>query len=418
MAELTAAVAECMREWIVRNALASGGAVTQAAGGEWADKRAPSRELTLAFPRLGAEASEVIDAMLAVGRDQGAASVACWSLLPPTPPDLGARLVARGFEWGWQPHWMVMELDDELEPAPRPDGVELAEVDGLPDWDVADLPYFDRAAAGVYHALTSARPQRVWHFAAYRDGRPVGHTLLSVTSADALEVAGIFDAGVVPAEERRGIGRALTVTACLKGRELGCSHAALNATPAGEPLYRRIGFRSLGMGQTWWLHGPTLKAPPPTPVQIALGEAIGRGDTAALAALPNATAQELAAPLPGGMTPLDLAVASEQPAAAEWLVSKGVPLDALSAWDLGWRDRAAELLSERPELVHHVPGDPGMTLLHVAAERGDLELARLALDADAEPDRREPNFGATPLDWARHFGRDEIAAMIEGAARG
>jgi hypothetical protein len=30
--------------------------------------------------------------------------------------------------------------------------------------------------------------------------------------------------------------------------------ATLNATGEGELLYRALGFRSLGHGQTWWLH--------------------------------------------------------------------------------------------------------------------------------------------------------------------
>jgi ribosomal protein S18 acetylase RimI-like enzyme len=67
-------------------------------------------------------------------------------------------------------------------------------------------------------------------------------------------IAGIYDMGVVPSHQRQGIGRALTLAACRLGRELGCTHAVLNATGEGEPLYRAVGFESLGMGQTWWLH--------------------------------------------------------------------------------------------------------------------------------------------------------------------
>jgi hypothetical protein len=52
----------------------------------------------------------------------------------------------------------------------------------------------------------------------------------------------------------QGIGRSLTLAACRLGRRLGCSHAILNATPEGELLYRTVGFESLGMGRTWWLH--------------------------------------------------------------------------------------------------------------------------------------------------------------------
>jgi hypothetical protein len=32
----------------------------------------------------------------------------CWSLTP--DPALGTRLATRGFGWGWQPHWMALDL--------------------------------------------------------------------------------------------------------------------------------------------------------------------------------------------------------------------------------------------------------------------------------------------------------------------
>jgi hypothetical protein len=30
--------------------------------------------------------------------------------------ELGVRLVARGYEWGWRPHWMGVDLESEPEP--------------------------------------------------------------------------------------------------------------------------------------------------------------------------------------------------------------------------------------------------------------------------------------------------------------
>jgi ribosomal protein S18 acetylase RimI-like enzyme len=65
-------------------------------------------------------------------------------------------------------------------------------------------------------------------------------------------VAGIYDMGVAAHERRRGVGRALTAAALDLGRAAGCSFATLNATPEGELLYRRLGFRSVGLAQTWW----------------------------------------------------------------------------------------------------------------------------------------------------------------------
>jgi ribosomal protein S18 acetylase RimI-like enzyme len=66
-------------------------------------------------------------------------------------------------------------------------------------------------------------------------------------------VAGIYDMGVAAHERRRGIGRALTLAALQLGRAQGCALATLNATPEGELLYRAVGFRSVGVAQTWWL---------------------------------------------------------------------------------------------------------------------------------------------------------------------
>ena len=87
--------------------------------------------------------------------------------------------------------------------------------------------------------------------------------------------------GVAETHQRRGIGGALTLAGCRLARDLGCTHALLNATPQGELLYRSLGFRSLGTGQTWWRH----PGPWPTPRQTRLVEAIGFGDLDTLASL-------------------------------------------------------------------------------------------------------------------------------------
>jgi ankyrin repeat protein len=115
-----------------------------------------------------------------------------------------------------------------------------------------------------------------------------------------------------------------------------------------------------------------------------------------------------------GRTPLQQAVESGQPATAAWLVDHGAEPDVLMAWLLGWRDRAATLLAERPELRDRLL-EAGITPLHAAAEHDDADLARLLLAAGADHTLRDPDFDGTPLDWARHLGHDAVAAVLAAA---
>ena len=247
-ATLATAAAANQREWIVRTARASGGSVHRGRGATWV---VTSRTACLAFPSLSASrAASLLSELVSAARGAGVIEASCWSSLPTRPPDLHARLLALGFEEGWQPHWMAIELD-RLRPAGAPHGVVVA--DAGEGWTPTTLPYDGVEADSARHVLARARPRRVWHVGAWRDGRPVGHAVVSCTVGK-LGVAGVYDVGVESTERRRGIGRAVTLAALRIARSLGCTVATLNATPEGEALYRAMGFRSVGVAQTWWLH--------------------------------------------------------------------------------------------------------------------------------------------------------------------
>jgi ribosomal protein S18 acetylase RimI-like enzyme len=160
--------------------------------------------------------------------------IGCWSLAP--DERLGRRLTQLGFQDGWQPHWMGVDPRDAVA---EYDG-NVSESDECSD----DVPYASpehRAAIGgdVHHFV--ARPAR--------GEQIVGHAVLNVDGT----TGGIYDMGVVAGDRRQGHGLALTTAAVVRARELGCTSVTLNATGEGEPMYRRAGFRSLGLGMTWWM---------------------------------------------------------------------------------------------------------------------------------------------------------------------
>lgn len=393
--------------WFSRRAEHSGGEVFREPGVIWSV--APD-ETTIAFPRLkSAEAGATLDRIIAALRERKPKSIGCWALTPTVPRDLGARLAARGFEWGWKPHWMSMDFRKLPADYRLPDGLRIVADDA--NWDVEGLPYYDRAKEANMRSIAAQRPQQTWHFGAWLDGKIVGHTLLFVTTGR-YGIAGIYNVGVLPEARLKGIGKALMIEVCRFAQALGCRHALLNS--AASEFYSRIGFESLGWGQSWWMQEETIAAPPPTRAQIIFAEAIGRGDIKTLNAVgKDDLPQNLNAPLPCGMTPIELAVRPNKPASAEWLAERGATLDARHAWDLGWKQRVPQLLKDNPGLVNNRMGHLMITPLHEAVMRGDVEFARVLLAANPDLDIKDKEYHSNPLGWARHFNRAEIITLIE-----
>ena len=176
-----------------------------------------------------------------------------------------------------------------------------------------------------------------------------------------------------------------------------------------------MGFVSLGWGQTWWMHGPALAAVPPSPAQIAFVEAVGRGDVKALEQLAaqGNLPSDMDAPLPNGMTAMEIASRPGKTASVEWLAAHGATMEIIHAWDLDWKERIPQMLAESPALVNRRTGAWGMTPLHEAVYRNDLELARLLLMADPDLTLQDTEFHSTSLGWAKHFGHTEMAALLE-----
>jgi GNAT superfamily N-acetyltransferase len=303
---LIRAAARNHSSWMIAQTLAGGGAVERHGALRWLG--GPGGHATLAFPRYAPRPA--LDALLDWSRRRGAGGIGCWvSGLEPTG-ELAARLVARGFEWGWQPHWMALDLDR----------LPLEETDERVVL-VTEVPEYGDGFGQTLMALVRRNPHRFAHAVARIDGAYAGHATVHVIGGR-FAGAGIYDVDVLPGVRRRGLGRALTLAVCRAAARVGAQVATLNATGEGELLYRALGFRSLGLGQTWWIHRSGLRAPPP-PELVSVAEAAGRGDVAALERLAPPVGL-LRRRLPGnGLSLAEVARDAGHPRAAAWLEAQG-----------------------------------------------------------------------------------------------
>jgi GNAT superfamily N-acetyltransferase len=171
-----------------------------------------------------------------------------WTGPHAAPADLDDRLDAAGLKPAGR-DWpgMAMALADIDEAQAAPEGVEIEPVSGareLEQWGPVfcaahDLPLW--SADSWFEAARRLEFQDLpWqHWIARFDGEPAG-VGLSHTGGG---VVGLYGIGTLPTARRRSVGSALTLAPMLQARDEGFQAAILHATPDGERLYARLGFR-------------------------------------------------------------------------------------------------------------------------------------------------------------------------------
>lgn len=173
-----------------------------------------------------------------------------WVTPTTTPPDLADHLARQGMPLRWSDTGMAADLATIPDAVDIPADVTIAQVQ-----DAADQMDWARIMAEgfVMPPKIAVETQSIFGqhipldhpdialFLARQRGEPVAVCLLFCDAT----AAGICEVAVAPHARRQGIGAAVTLAAMHAGRARGKPIATLQASPMGQPVYVRIGFRAL-----------------------------------------------------------------------------------------------------------------------------------------------------------------------------
>lgn len=310
--------------------------------------------------------------------------------------EISSQLLSRGFQLGWEPQWMGLELEEADLDQTEIEGVVVRRVEPSENLVLpSEVPFSSQNDNSVY-VEEMWKDGRVVKFVAETEGKIVGHTDIFFGTSP-----GLYNVGMNPDFTKRGIATELVKMACKYARdERGASNVTLNGT--GTVMYERIGFYHASNGSTWWLHREKYKKN--TPEQQRVIWLVCQGDVQELENYQGS----LQFPLANGMTLVELALHFEDKHLARWLVRNDAPHSIVDLWDLGGVSQAITEV----DIVNKVV-DEGKTALHIAVERGDGDFVKFLLKHGADTSVQDGLYQSTPLGWAKVLGRAEIEAMIE-----
>lgn len=347
------------------------------------------------------ELSEAISTL----RRHDQSGILAWTARP--DPDADQRLHARGFRESFAPTWMWHDLREV--PAIPGHETDVAIRQATPGDRAAYLaapgvPYVNQeTSGGVLDRILGNHPRSLMLFA-WSGETVIGTGALHVTMSHDGAVGGIYNVAVATSWRRRGIATAITTRLLHLAREWDAFGACLNATPEGLPVYRGVGFRVAGHGQTWFMPaGRTL----PGAGATAAAEALAQGDVAGLD--PEIARLET---MPNGESPVRFAARYGQDAAIQWLLDHGAHPDIHTLWSRGFRREAERAMADHG-LRDRLWGIPGASALHEAVRTGDDALVDALLEAGADRTVRDGEWKATPQEWARVLRRNRLASILE-----
>ena len=173
-----------------------------------------------------------------------------WVAPTSTPANLGTILCERGLSESETEEAMVAALVD-VPPAPARDDLTIVVVESVEqlrdyaslmarNWSPpspAVVEFYERAAEAILVDDCASR-----FVVGYRGVEPLAGAEVHFNSG----VAGLYGIVTLDAHRRQGFATAVTLAALDIARSMGLTHAVLQASADGAPVYKKIGFTTVG----------------------------------------------------------------------------------------------------------------------------------------------------------------------------
>jgi len=182
-----------------------------------------------------------------------------WAEPDARPTTLGDELTAKGLTYSRGMPGMAADLQTLKEDLPKPAGLTIETVRDeatLKKWVQPGLIGFGDTEVregdicfDLFTGLGFGLPLRL--YLASLNGKPVAASQLFLGAG----VAGLYWVATVSEARKQGIGAAISLAPLLDAREMGYRIGILQASPMGEPIYRRLGFREYGyLSNYMWMN--------------------------------------------------------------------------------------------------------------------------------------------------------------------
>jgi len=165
------------------------------------------------------------------------------------PADLGARLLARGFERAGRETLMVLNIGADEKAAPAPVGIDIRRIQdpaALADLVAVETEVWSEDNSWLGKALTEEMtrdPDSIAIFIAYAGTKPVSTGWIRFHGRRAF--ATLWGGSTLAAYRSRGIYRRLVALLAALARARGVRYLAVEASDDSRPILERNGFQAL-----------------------------------------------------------------------------------------------------------------------------------------------------------------------------